>query len=465
MQKFLHTDDTLNTPFISTKEWNLSNVNNTDLIELEHNENTVALEFVDYTPTIPIFDDGCNIASEQQILDRAIYRYGMKGSGIFYPDQEPTNRDGTFQRVVYSQIITMFYNTYRDPTKMWGMEKLDFDLSKTKKFITDKFSVIDVPTSVFGQKMLENTVVMINNRSDNEYVISDDGNNNLFAGTNLFSHQQEIGDFSNVFNSGSNIECSWYLDFTVPKDPYALTASQVGYELTISLNWLDGPADGFVVERSYLPDTDNWEFISSNWENRDMLWNTGSAVVTPFTIYAYTAANVTNFYDTNVSYEKNYCYRVYAFNIWGTSSFTNIACATPVTSSPPPPPPTPSAPINLTVTSGSAILNWDSASSDQDYYRIQRSMNGTVYSDFDLSVPNTYTDVTVVSSPSPGTTYWYQVAAVNVYGISNFSNTASITFIEIPPAPPPGPPAFCVAPPYQGYGIHGIITQPEIVSN
>jgi hypothetical protein len=44
-------------------------------------------------------------------------------------------------------------------------------------------------------------------------------------------------------------------------------------------------------------------------------------------------------------------------------------------------------------------------------------------------LPETYTD----SAVSIGNTYWYKVAAVNAYGTSSFSNTASISFV-LPPS-------------------------------
>lgn len=88
----------------------------------------------------------------------------------------------------------------------------------------------------------------------------------------------------------------------------------------------------------------------------------------------------------------------------------------------------------------------------QYIYPVTASMNGSellflgdnepdYYGLDDISVTTssvillgTYTDTTVTSSIL-GSTYWYQVAAVNGYGTSSFSNTASITFtLLIPPS-------------------------------
>jgi hypothetical protein len=71
--------------------------------------------------------------------------------------------------------------------------------------------LIDIPRSLYGDEVLPNTVVMYIDTTDNPYVITDDGNSNLFAGTNLFSKQQELGYFSNVFNANaSSSACDWY---------------------------------------------------------------------------------------------------------------------------------------------------------------------------------------------------------------------------------------------------------------
>ena len=35
-------------------------------------------------------------------------------------------RDRTYKRLIYSQIKNSFYNDYNDPTKMFGLENIDF---------------------------------------------------------------------------------------------------------------------------------------------------------------------------------------------------------------------------------------------------------------------------------------------------------------------------------------------------
>lgn len=213
MLKSLNKNDTQITPFIATKNWELSNVANDDLILMEHSGSDglpVALEYLDYEPNFVISSSGCNISLENQTLDKALVRSGLKTDGIFYPDSDPQNYDGTYQRLIYSQVVTMFYNNYRDPTKLWGLEEIDLEKSQTKKFIVDKFKILNIPQQVFGEKIIENTVTLFDTTTDNNYTIIDDGNCNLFAGTNLFSHQQELGNYPNQIISGSEPECNNY---------------------------------------------------------------------------------------------------------------------------------------------------------------------------------------------------------------------------------------------------------------
>lgn len=179
---------------------------------MEHSGSTVALEFIDYDVNLTSsFDNSlCSISLEQQEDDSIRIREGKKTSGFFYPMTEPINLDGTYKRIVYSQIKEIFYNNYRDPLKMWGMETLDFETSETKRFISDQFRLYDIPVIIYGQKILENSLNIQDSTTDNNYSIKDDGNGNLFAFQNLFSKQQEVGNFENEFLTGSINNCSNY---------------------------------------------------------------------------------------------------------------------------------------------------------------------------------------------------------------------------------------------------------------
>jgi hypothetical protein len=212
MIKLLKKYQVQSTPFDATKEWALNNTDNNNLLLTEDGV-PYALEFIDYGDGsgLPVNNDSCDIALEQQDANLATVEEGLNIIGIFYPDSDPTNIDGTYQRSIYYQIKTMFYNLYLDPTKMWGSEDIDFELSETKRKLSDKFSLINVPRAVFGDKIIPNTFTAYIDTFDNPYTITDDGNGNLFAGTNIFAYQQELGYFSNFFNSTvSSSACDGY---------------------------------------------------------------------------------------------------------------------------------------------------------------------------------------------------------------------------------------------------------------
>jgi hypothetical protein len=199
-------------PFDATKEWSLNNTENSNLL-LAEDGTPYALEFLDYGDgsSYPVDNDSCDIALEQQDANLASVEEGLKVTGIFYPDSDPKNVDGTYKRSIYAQVKTLFYNTYFDPSKIWGIENIDFELSETSRHLSDAFNLIDIPRIVFGDKIIPNTFVAHIDAYDNPYIVTDDGNGNLFAGTNLFSYQQELGEYRNQFIANiSNSLCDWY---------------------------------------------------------------------------------------------------------------------------------------------------------------------------------------------------------------------------------------------------------------
>ena len=340
MLKSLHKDDTQTTPFVVTKDWELSNVDNGDLILMEHSGSDglpVALEYLEYSAYYPpVTASGCNIALEQQSLDLVNERDGLNVKGLFYPNTDPQNNDGTYQRMVYSQVSGMFYNNYRDPTKIWGTEKIDFDLSKTKRFITDKFKLLDIPKNVFGDKMEQNSIILYDTTTDNNYIITDDGNCNLFAGTNLFSKQQELGEYLNMFASGSDSGCDYYNTISLPDPPILFSYIISGSSTCDVWNNIFIPYGTWGTPWGYCGNCFNYD-VGLGWNDND--W--------PITQYVlqksldgitYTISESFNGYthntiDNAVSASTTYWYRMYAQNLFGTSSFSNVISQSIPTSS------------------------------------------------------------------------------------------------------------------------------------
>ncbi len=251
------------TPFTATKDWNLNNTDNQNLLLFESTGSDdglpIALEFIDYDLNWAFDNTQCDIALEQQPNDLATSQIGLNVQGIVYPVTEPTNDDGTFKRSIYHQVKTMFYNSYLDPSKIWGVENIDFTLSQTQRSLSDQFRLVDIPRNVYGDKITPNTVVVYDNTLDNVYTITDDGNGNLFAGKNLFSHQQELGEYTNEFISSVS---SSYCDFYWLGEPYPHISESIGYisaNLTASFytgstrNWWYGDTASFTAKLSAAP--------------------------------------------------------------------------------------------------------------------------------------------------------------------------------------------------------------------
>lgn len=75
------------------------------------------------------------------------------------------------------------------------------------------------------------------------------------------------------------------------------------------------------------------------------------------------------------------------------------------------------------------ILNWSTQSGAvQDTFHIFKSVDGVNFSD-SATVAGTLTTYTDNNAPAPGT-YWYKVDALKGAGMSPFSNTASIQFLD-----------------------------------
>jgi len=402
MLKGLKKNDIAVTPYVATKNWELSNVANNDVV-LAENGNPVASEKVNYFPTYTVPTSICAVAKENQDADLLSYREGLKTSGLFFPELESKNLDGTYKRLVYTQVKTMFYNNFRDPTKVWGTEKIDFDTSETKKFLSDYIKVFSIPQEIMGENIIKNTVILTDNTLDNAYSISDDGKCNLVAGTNLFSKEQLLGYFQNIFETGSNNTCDSYFIFDAPDTP-SLTGSVVnitGSEATSSLSWtLPGNSPvGFYMEKAI----------------------SGSS---PFAAFSYFPVSSLSVYDFPIITSSVYYYRINAYNGWGSSSWSNVVTLSFV--------PVPTAPsligsvINITGSAATSSLSWTLPTPSPFGFYMEKAISGSspfaAFSYFPVSSLSVY-DFPIVT----GSTY-YRINAYNGTGTSSWSNVVTLSF-------------------------------------
>jgi hypothetical protein len=121
-----------------------------------------------------------------------------------------------------------------------------------------------------------------------------------------------------------------------------------------------------------------------------------------------------------------YSFRVRAANDAGFSGYSNTANAT--TTATPPTGGSLAAPTNLTaqaVSSTEIQLNWQDNASAEDNYLLEKSVDGTTFTQFNMRGANV-TSFKVIGL-TPGMAYTFRVRAKNASGTSAYSNHAAAT--------------------------------------
>ncbi|MGI8952115.1 MAG: fibronectin type III domain-containing protein [Chitinophagaceae bacterium] len=185
---------------------------------------------------------------------------------------------------------------------------------------------------------------------------------------------------------------------TIPVVPNNISANGISYN-KIKVSWADKSNNemGFQIYRSlYLGGT--------------------------YKIIFTTAANITQFIDSNLAASTKYFYKINAVNQYGTSAFTTIALGT--TQQLPPPP---NAPANLQATalSTSAIkLQWNDIDTTEINYQVYRSIGNS--SNFKLlAVLPANSNAYIDSSLYGNINYYYKVSAIGLSGSANYSSVVS----------------------------------------
>ncbi len=193
----------------------------------------------------------------------------------------------------------------------------------------------------------------------------------------------------------------------IPAIPSALSATPISYK-RVDLSWSDVAVEsGYKIERSLDGVT--------------------------FTPLGTTLADVTTYSDLTAAANTHYYYRVRANNITGDSD-ASVAADTTTPLQPLPP----SIPSGLTASaiSGTRIdLSWSDVSGETGY-KIERSLDGIVFTPLTTVAADqtTFSDLTV----SPNTQYFYRVRAANDAGDSDASLVANATTPMVAPAAPSG---------------------------
>ena len=139
-------------------------------------------------------------------------------------------------------------------------------------------------------------------------------------------------------------------------------------------------------------------------------------------------ANTTSWTNSYLSPSTTYFYRVRASAGTVYSGYSNVSSAT--TGAPP------AAPANLVATvlgADSIRLNWSDLASDEQYYRVERSIDGGNFTQVAVVLANTTTWTN--TGLAPATTYHYRVRASTGSVYSGYSNTVAATTAAPPAAP------------------------------
>ena len=311
MIKHINHQNVSTTPFVAAKARVLSNTQNEDTIILEPNVyasgTNISLDYIDYNSGDPVINRECNIALEQQDADVIQYEEGITGSATFNFASDARNTNGTYKSLVHRQTKNAFYNTYRNPTEIFGVEHIDFPLSKTLRNLSSQFRMFTIPPLVFGDKIQPQSIKFYDTLLDDNVEIFDDGYQNLIAGYNLFSKVQEIRTLGNFIFPGTSSACIISpTSSIVPSIPFLFGSYFVNQ---VNLIWMpvSGNPTGYSIERS-----------------------TGN--ISSFLPMA-TMKNVTTYNDTTTVLSgsliellstSSYYYRMYSFNSVGVSGYSNI---------------------------------------------------------------------------------------------------------------------------------------------
>lgn len=135
--------------------------------------------------------------------------------------------------------------------------------------------------------------------------------------------------------------------------------------------------------------------------------------------FAEVGSNTTTTYtDTGLVNGSTYYYVVSAVNAAGESANSAFASATLLS-----PPAAPSGLLATAVSKTQINLNWTDNASNESGYLIERSLNGTSFTQIALTAANvrTYSNTGLAGNK----TYYYRVRATNAVGSSAYSNTSS----------------------------------------
>jgi titin len=250
----------------------------------------------------------------------------------------------------------------------------------------------------------------------------------LSSVTHAFNQSQRINTLS--FNQVAN-----GLSVTAPTDP---NLAPPGHYLLFILNGSGVPSIGRIVRidaASNLPPAEPSSLVATAVSSSqiNLSWTDNATSESGFTVersadgvsyvsIATLGTNATSYQNTGLPPATTYRYRVSAFNAAGASAPSNVATATTTATTPPV-----VAPTRLTATAASSSqinLAWIDNASNETGYAIERSPNGTTFTQIATVAAN----VTKFANTglTANTRYYYRVRALSGTQFSAYSNVANV---------------------------------------
>lgn len=159
----------------------------------------------------------------------------------------------------------------------------------------------------------------------------------------------------------------------------------------------------------------SWNDNSSDEDGFVIFWRIGGG---SWGVYGGAGANQTSLAVPSLTPDTTYQFYVTSCNFYGTSSASNVAGATVLP-----------APTSLTASAASSAqinLSWSHSSPNESGFRIERSTNGTTFSEI-ATVGANVTSFQDTTGLCGGTHYYYRVRAYATNSNSSYSAAADAT--------------------------------------
>jgi uncharacterized delta-60 repeat protein len=273
----------------------------------------------------------------------------------------------------------------------------------------------------FGVQQLEkqsNDKIIVMDRNTGLRRLNGDGTvDGTFTGISIDNYPEGVAFFGNTMIVAGWLEktsnqitlglAKIDLPAAVPSAPNPLGTTGI-LQTQINLSWSDNSATetGYYLERSTGNNT-NYQVI---------------ATLDPSNLF---------YFNTGLTSNTQYYYRITAFNAAGNSAYSNEVSATTLL----PPPATPTSLSLSVINAGEIKLTWVDNSTNESGFEIYRSVgNNSGYSLLTTRNPNvtTYSDLTTVE----GTLYYYKLKAINSGGSSGYAPEKFATAANPTPTAP-----------------------------